>query len=160
MNRLTSALDEQFARLHARSVALIEAVPEERLYWQPRESSGAFPVYSCGEHILRSAAAVEQTFGGITTNLWDDPFEWTLPETLSTPVRVIEYLAEVEATRRRGFAHFERGDDDLCKEIAVPSGAMQTLGSLLVETLNRAAHHQGRAYATFRLFSDRRLPRI
>ena len=41
-------------------------------------------MFSCGEYILRSAAAVEQTFGGITTRLWDDPFEWTLPEALST----------------------------------------------------------------------------
>jgi hypothetical protein len=159
MNKLVASFDNQFARLHSRSLALIEAVPEGKLYWQPRQSSGAFPVYSCGEHTLRSAAAVEQTFGGITTNLWDDPFEWTLPETLTTPERVAEYLFEVEATRQRGFARFG-SDDDLSKEIASPSGEMQTLGSLLLETLDRAAHHQGRAYATFRLFSDARLPPI
>ena len=159
MNQLISSLDEQFARLHARSQSLIKIVPEEKLYWQPRQSSGAFPVYSCGEHLLRSAAAVEQTFGGITANLWDDPFEWTLPESLKTPERVAEYLNEVEATRQRGFALFV-SDDDLLKEIAVPSGAMQTLCALLLETLERAAHHQGRAFATFRLFSDARLPRV
>ena len=152
-------LDEQYAHLHATSVALIENIPAERLYWQPRQSSGAFPVYSCGEHLLRSAGAVEQTFGGITANLWDDPFEWTLPETLSVPERVAEYLSEVEATRQRGFALFN-GDDDLRKEIAVPSGEMQPLCMLLMETLARAAHHQGRAFATFRLFSDARLPRV
>jgi hypothetical protein len=33
---------------------------------------------SCGEQVLRSAAIVEQSFGGLTANLWDDPFEWTL----------------------------------------------------------------------------------
>ena len=55
---------------------------------------------SCGEQVLRSAAIVEQTFGGLTANLWDDPFEWTLPETLSTSAKVIEYLNEVEATRQ------------------------------------------------------------
>src|SRR3954451_16339961 len=114
MNKITSGLDKGFMRLHARSIALIETVPEEKLYWQPRKSSGAFPVYSCGEHILRSAAAVEQTFGGITTNLWDDPFEWTLPETLPTPQSIKEYLKEVEATRRRGFAVFG-SDEDLRK---------------------------------------------
>ena len=129
------------------------------MYWQPRESSGAFPVYSCGEHILRSAAAVEQTFGGLTTNLWDDPFEWTLPETLSTPERVMEYLNEVETTRQRGFTLF-KSDEDLLKEISAPSGELRLLCSLLLETLERAAHHQGRAFATFRLFSDTRLPRI
>src|SRR2546421_7356632 len=159
MNQLISSLDEQFARLHARSQSLIKIVPEEKLYWQPRQSSGAFPVYSCGEHLLRSAAAVEQTFGGITANLWDDPFEWTLPESLDTPARITEYLNEVEATRQRGFALFV-SDDDLLKEIAVPSGAMQTLCALLIETLERAAHYQGRAFATFRLFSEARLPRV
>jgi hypothetical protein len=92
MNKLLSSLDAQFALLQARSLALIESVPGEKLYWQPRQSAGAFPIYSCGEHLLRSAGSVEQTFGGITTNLWDDPFEWTLPESLATPESVKEYL--------------------------------------------------------------------
>ncbi|HKC65493.1 MAG TPA: hypothetical protein VKB86_17760 [Pyrinomonadaceae bacterium] len=159
MNKIVSSLDEQFARLHARSIALIDIVPEEKLYWQPRESRGASPVYSCGEYLLRSAAAVEQTFGGVTANLWDDPFEWTLPEQLKTPASVAAYLIEVEATRARGFALFSN-DEELLKEIAAPSGEMKTLCSLLVETLDRAAHYQGRAFATFRLFSDARIPRV
>lgn len=159
MKTFISSLDEQFKRLHARSRALVEVVPEDKLYWQPRQSPGAFPVYSCGEHLLRSAAAVEQTFGGITTNLWDDPFEWTLPETLLTPGRIAEYLNEVEATRLRGFAHFGN-DEELRKEIVVPSGEMRSLCSLLLETLDRAAHHQGRAFAIFRLFSDACLPLV
>ncbi|HEX8888137.1 MAG TPA: hypothetical protein VF779_03115 [Pyrinomonadaceae bacterium] len=159
MKNITSVLDEQFARLHSRSIAFIEIIPEEKLYWQPRQSSGAFPVYSCGEHILRSAAAVEQTFGGITANLWDDPFEWTLPESLSTRARVIEYLNEVEATRWRGFTYFG-SDEDLRKEIVAPAGEMKIIFSLLLETLERAAHHQGRAFAVFRIFSDARLPRV
>ena len=159
MNKLIEALDDEFARLHARSRALVEAVPADKLYWQPRQSSGAFPVYSCGEHVLRSAARVEQTFGGITANLWDDPFEWTLPESLRTPARVLEYLDEVEATRLRGFALL-RDDADLLKEFNDPSGKMRTLAALLFETLERAAHHQGRAFATFRLFSDARLPGV
>jgi hypothetical protein len=159
MTKLIASFNEQFVRLHARSCSLIEALPAEKLYWQPRASSGTFPVYSCGEHILRSAAAVEQTFGGITTNLWDDPFEWTLPETLTTPQRVAEYLSEVEATRLRGFALFDN-DDDLSKEFAHPSGEIKTLFALLLETLVRASNHQGRAFATFRLFSDARLPQV
>ncbi|HEX8632704.1 MAG TPA: hypothetical protein VF703_00980 [Pyrinomonadaceae bacterium] len=159
MNKLLSSLDAQYARLHEGSSALVRAVePAEELYRPPRVArAGAPPVYSCGEHILRSAACVEQTFGGLTANLWDDPFEWTLPETLATPALVTQYLAEVEATRRRGFALVET-DAALLKEIAVPSGEMQTLCALLCETLARAAHHQGRAFAAFRLFSDERLP--
>ncbi|HEV7844057.1 MAG TPA: hypothetical protein VGO69_10205 [Pyrinomonadaceae bacterium] len=156
MRRLISCLDEEFARLHGRSRALVEAIPAEKLYWQPRPSSSAFPIYSCGEYILRSAAAVEQSFGGINANLWDDPFEWTLPETLKTPGSIIEYLMEVEATRREGFERFS-SDDDLVKEIAVPSGEARPLGALLFETLTRASHHQGQAFAVFRLFSDSRL---
>ena len=159
MNKFLSALDSEFAKLHAGSVALARAVPAERLYWQPREAARFHPAYSCGEHLLRSAAVVEQTFGGITASLWDDPFEWTLPETLRTNALVEEYLNEVEATRRRGFALF-RSDGDLAKEIAVPSGEMRTLFALILDSLARAAHHQGRAYVTFRLFSDERLPRV
>lgn len=157
MRRLISCLDEEFARLYARTRSLVEIIPAEKLYWQPRPSSGAFPVYSCGEHVLRSAAAVEQTFGGINANLWDDPFEWTLPETLKTPGSIIEYLEEVEATRRAGFERFS-ADGDLIKEIAVPSCETKLLGTLLLETLARASHHQGRAFAVFRQFSDARLP--
>jgi len=155
--KIVRALDEQFARLHERSHALVRAVPAGRLYWPPpRERSVALPAYSCGEHLLRSAAAVEQTFGGINVNLWDDPFEWTLPEALPTPAHVAAYLDEAEATRLRAFAQF-RADADLTKEIAVPSGGTRTLFALAAETLARAAHHQGRAYATFRLFSDARV---
>ena len=158
MNKLLPTLDAQFAALHARSSALVRVVPAEKLYWQPRGAvAGASPAYSCGEHILRSAACVEQTFGGVTANLWDDPFEWTLPETLSTPALVAEYLAEVEATRKRGLALLAT-DADLLKEVAVPAGEMRTLFALLSETVARAAPHQGRAFATFRLFSDERLP--
>jgi hypothetical protein len=159
MSRLLSTLDEQFAALHERSCALVSAVPADKLYWQPRPSAGVFPVYSCGEHILRSGAAVEQTFGGITVNLWDDPFEWTLPEALPTPAHVVEYLSEAEATRRRGFALLHT-DEDLSKQIAAPSGEMLTLFRLITDTLLRASHHQGRAFATFRLFSDARLPPV
>jgi len=159
--RIVRGLDEQFAALHGRSLALARALEPGRLYWQPPRETAArvFPVYSCGEHLLRSAAAVEQTFGGITVNLWDDPFEWTLPESLPAPADVARYLEEAEATRRRAF-EFLRSDEDLFREIATPSGEMRTLFSLAAETLARAAHHQGRAYATFRLFSDARLPRI
>ncbi|HEY0545230.1 MAG TPA: hypothetical protein VGC91_07650 [Pyrinomonadaceae bacterium] len=159
MKKIVLLLDDEFARLHGRALSLIAEVPADKLYWQPRQSTGAFPVYSLGEHLLRSAGAVEQTFGGITTNLWDDPFEWTLPETLSNAELITEYLREVEATRRRGFELFQ-SDGDLLKEISVPSGEMQTIYALLLDTLARAAHHEGRAFATFRLFSDARLPRV
>lgn len=159
MKQFLSILDKQFADLHARSVALIRAVPADKLYWQPRRAPamGAPPVSSCGEHIIRSAATVEQTCGGITANLWDDPFEWTLPESLAAPEQVLAYLSEVEATRQHGFSLLKT-DNELYREIAMPSGELLNLFALLIETLLRAAQHQGRAAATFRLFSDARLP--
>jgi hypothetical protein len=150
--QIVHSLDEEFRRLHARALRLVRAAPAAKLYWQPADVRGR-AVRSCGEHLLRAAACVEQTFGGITANLWDDPFEWTLPETLTTPEQVAAYLAEVEATRQRGFA-LVRSDADLLKEIALPSGAMQPLGALLLDTLVRAAEQQGRAYVTFSLFAD------
>jgi hypothetical protein len=159
MNQFLSFIDQQFERLHARSMELIAAVPPDKLFWQPREPTLGVAAYSCGEYVLRSAGAVEQTFGGISTNLWDDPFEWTLPETLSTSAKIAEYLEEVEATRNNAFGSF-KSDSDLFKEIAVPSGEPQAIYALLIETLARASHFQGRAFATFRLFSSARLPMV
>lgn len=149
MDKFIEGLDRQFAKLHGDSHKLIEAISPVLLYQQPSGKSHSLPLHSCGEHVLRSAAVVEQTFGGITTNLWDDPFEWTLPETLPTPAKVAAYLDEVEATRKRGFQLF-KSDADLMKEIMAPSGHTQ-LWPLLLDTLVRAAHHQGRARATLEI---------
>jgi hypothetical protein len=149
MDKFIEGLDRQFARLHSDSYKLIQAISPELLYQQPPGKSNSLPLHSCGEHVLRSAAVVEQTFGGITTNLWDDPFEWTLPETLPTADKVTGYLDEVEATRKRGFQLF-KSDLDLVKEIMSPAGPTQLL-PLLLDTLARAAHHQGRAWATFEI---------
>jgi hypothetical protein len=136
--------DAEFAGLHERSCRLIESTPLQLLYCTTfAPGAGVAGSHSIGEYVLRSAGAVEQTFGGITTNLWDDPFEWTLPETLSTPARVIEYLAEVEQTRQRAFASF-RVDGDLLKSVATPSDMRSIIG-LLLDTLLRAQSHQGRA---------------
>ena len=99
--------------------------------------------------LLRSAAVMEQTFGGLTANLWDDPFEWTLPETLSTPESIVAHLSEVDSLRRRVFESID-GDDALSKYVAVPSGEPKPLIELLIETLARACHYRGRAAATLR----------
>lgn len=158
MKPLIKALDAQFLKLHRRAVDFVVLVPQEKLYWQPRASEALFPVNSCGEYILRSAAAVEQTFGGITTRLWDDPFEWTLPEALSTGDLILNYLSEVEETRLKGFAFFTT-DDDLTREIPAPE-RLKPIFQILLETIARAEHFQGRAFAVFRSFSDEKLPRL
>lgn len=139
--QLVESLDRSFARLHSRSCQIVESVPDEALY-RVAEGSAA----SVGESVIRASAVVEQTFGGITANLWDDPFEWTLPEQLSTSAKVLEHLAEVEATRVRAFASFT---DDACllKQVATPGDETQTLIQLLLDTLVRAANYQGQALA-------------
>jgi hypothetical protein len=149
MNQFIASLDKQYALLHGRSRDLIQRIPAGSLYQHPAGSTNSG---SCGEYVLRSAAAVEQTFGGITANLWDDPAEWTLPETLSTPEKILEYLDEVEATRQRGF-ELLKTDEDLGKEIMASSGKT-LLVSLLLETLARATHQQGAAWATFEMFRN------
>lgn len=156
---IVKTLEYEFESLHISSRELVQLTPAEMLYWQPRASSGGFPVNSCGEHVLRSAAAVEQAFGGITANLWDDPFEWTLPETLVTPAALIRHLDEVAEMRRRGFALF-KSDDDLRKEIATAPDELCLIITLLLRTLTRAAHQHGQAFATFRLFSSAHLPQL
>ena len=142
MRKSIESLDEQFANLHRQSCDLIEQLSPEQLYQELPA-----PADSCAEQVLRSAGIVEQAFGGLTANLWDDPFEWTLPETLSTPAKVIEYLNEVEATRRQAFQTIKE-DQELSKEIMAPSGSTQLLPFLL-DTLQRARHHQQRALAAF-----------
>ncbi|MGI8468166.1 MAG: hypothetical protein ACR2N3_06920 [Pyrinomonadaceae bacterium] len=151
MKTFIDCLDGQFLRLHNLSREIISKIPPKKLYWQPREIRKDFPVNSCSEYILRSAGAVEQTFGGITVKLWDDPFEWTLPEALSTNDLILNYLSEVEETRRRGFALFH-SDEDLRRQIPAPE-KLKTLFSLLLETVARAENFQGRAIVVFKLFS-------
>ena len=95
------------------------------------------------QYILRSGAAIEQMCGGLTANLWDDPFEWTLPETLSNADRVVEYLSEVDLARKSAFNSID--DDALTKYISVPSGEERLLISVLLETLVKASDLRGRA---------------
>jgi hypothetical protein len=101
------------------------------------------------EKLLRSAAVLEQMFGGLTANLWDDPFEWTLPETLSTSDLVIEHLSEVDALRQRFFGSLD-GDEALSKLVSVPSGESRILVELLLEALVKASDYRGRAQNSFR----------
>ena len=101
--------------------------------------------------LLRSAAVVEQTCGGLTANLWDDPFEWTLPETLSSTDRIIEYLFEVDVARQRAFNSI-RNDSALTRYISAPAGE-QLLVNLLLATLVKASDYRGRAVASSKLLS-------
>lgn len=157
-HEIVDSLDQEFARLHLRSCTIIESTPVDILYAgaEPGRdlgcNPGRHPSRSVGESVLRSAAAIEQTFGGITSSLWDDPFEWTLPEYLSTPVKVIEHLEEVEATRSTAFSSFS-DDSCLLKRVATPSEETPPLIELLLETLVRATHFQSQAVVTLKILS-------
>ena len=158
MHIVLDSFESRFVSLHNRSKALIGKLPTVDLFRKPRKLDQTMAMFSCGEYILRSAGAVEQTFGGITTRLWDDPFEWTLPEKLSTAELVLGYLDDVEQTRSLGFG-FLTSDDDLIKRIPAPEH-LRSIFDILLETVARAEHYQGRAFAVFQFFSDLKLPRV
>src|SRR5690242_3650361 len=102
MGPILAAFEQQFRSIDGRSRTLLDKLTEYRLFQRPDNSQMSLAPFSCGECILRSAAAVEQTFDGLTTRMWDDPFEWTLPEKLSTRDAILQYLDEVEGTRKKG----------------------------------------------------------
>ncbi len=158
MRTLIDSFDRQFFALHQRSFKFIKLIPNEKLFWKPRELNETYAMFSCGKYILRSAGAVEQTFGGIMTRLWDDPFEWTLPEELSTADLILDYLTEVEETRCRGLSLIAT-DEDLQREMPAPE-KLKTIFEILLDTIARAEHFQGRAFAVFQMFSNEKLPRI
>jgi hypothetical protein len=139
-------LDQEFASLITSLKDLASSVPRDLLYRNP-------PAVSVGENILRSAAAIEQTCGGLATNLWDDPFEWTLPETLSSPELIVDYLSEVDLARQRAFNSI-RYDTALSKYVSVPSGEPRPLINLLLETLVKAGDFRGRAVASVKILSS------
>lgn len=158
MNSILSSLDATFAQNHARSLGFLADVPEKILFARLRELPRTFTMFSIGEYLIRSGAEVEQVMGGITTRLWDDPFEWTLPEELHSTSKIAEYLTEVESARKTGFEYFT-SDHDLGRSIAAPEKT-RTIFELLSGSLVRSSHYQGRAFAVFQMYSDDKLPKF
>ncbi len=157
MDRLTAELDVRFLKIHERSSALVSKIDADLLYASPRQLPAGTTEFSFGECIVRSAAAVEQAMGGITTRLWDDPFEWTLPEELATPQKVLNYLDEVETGRVKAF-DFIQTDGDLLKEIPAPI-EIKTLFAVLLDSMAKAEHFQGRAFSIFQFYTEHHLSR-
>jgi hypothetical protein len=142
--QLVDHLDQEFTRLISNLKQLVNSTTPDLIYRRP-------PSATIGENLLRSAATLEQTFGGLTANLWDDPFEWTLPETLSTAELVTEYLSEVDAARERALGLIA-SDADLVRNIAGPWDEPRSLFVVLIETLVKASDYHGRAVATLKMF--------
>lgn len=146
---LIENLEQECISLLSRLTRLVESLPVQSLYEKPPKSAT-----SVGENVVRSAAVLEQSFGGLTTNLWDDPHEWTLPETLSTSELITEYLGEVNEARRRAFASLV-DDSALAKYIALPSGEQASIEELLLNALKAAQNFEQRAAETYKmLFVD------
>ena len=149
---IADSLDKEFAFLIESLKELVRTVNADQLYEHVGDTSFC-------EQVLRSAAVVEQTLGGLTSNLWDDPFEWTLPENLSTPDLVNDHLAEIDALRKTFFRAIVN-DEALSKYVSVPSGEPKTLIDLLQDTLVRASDYRGRAVATLKILSGEGSPRF
>ena len=158
MDALIVSFDRQFLSLDRRSRDLLSRIDDGKLFAHPSGFVDSTTPFSCGECMLRSAAMVEKTFGGITTRLWDDPFEWTLPEKLGTKAAVSEYLDEVERTRVTGFQYFS-SDEDLSRAIPAPE-QVRTIHDILVDTIATASHYQGKAFALFQMITGGRPPRL
>jgi hypothetical protein len=154
MRTLIESLDSHFAYIDSRQRILLEKIPDEKLFWTPISTGDTLITLSIGGAVLRSAAKIEQAFLGLTRRLWDDPFEWTLPEKLSSKAAIIEYLDEVTATRKGGLL-FLTSDADLSRLLPAPEDLKPIL-RVLVESIAHAENFLGRGEAVFRLISGQK----
>jgi len=152
MRILIEALDLQFVDINRRQRELLDKTPKDKLFWTPIATADSLILTSVGGAILRSGAMIEQAFLGLTRRLWDDPFEWTLPEKLSTKDAVAEYLGEVVAARTTGLT-FLVSDADLTRQVPAPE-KLKTILAVLVESIARSENCLGRGETVYRLISD------
>ena len=145
MRELINSFERKFGELNLRSLQLITAIGTHDLFRKPEPFANTLDMFSCGEFILRSAGAIEQTFAGITSRQWDDPFEWTLPEYMNSPERIVNYLSEVNEITLRGFGFFQ-SDDDLLRKLPAPR-ELKPLVEILLDCYAQAARFQGKAIA-------------
>lgn len=157
MRVLLETFETSFDDLDKRGRELIMLVGPEMLYTRPSNDNRMYAVASVGEAILRSTAVVEIVFNGLTTRMWDDPFEWTLPEKLSTPELIFEYMDETVAVRKKGFG-FLQTDDDLKRTLPAPI-KMLTIAEILIDALAKAEHFDGRASAIYEILTGKALTR-
>lgn len=158
MSQVIEFFDAAFRQIHKRSSELLDILSQEELYLRPKNTVANLTPLSTGEFLLRSAAAVEQFAGGITRRLWDDPFEWTLPEKLTSKELVREYLNEVESLRQQAFG-FIKSDRELHAKIPAPND-LRTIGEIIIDAFARAAHYQGRAFSAYQILTGSKPPRI
>ncbi len=129
MRTIVQIIDDQFEDIHRRGISLIQSFPSDALFTND-EIGGSITGSSFGNAIVRSAAEVEKAIGGLTTRLWDDPFEWTLPEELKDRSGVVNYLSEVREARIKGM-RFIASDEDLLKTSPAPTIILPVFAVLL-----------------------------
>lgn len=139
---LIELFNENFRRLFEDSTELAANIGEESLF-STLDAERSFEQRSAGELLVRSAAVVERTMGGITRRLWDDPFEWTLPESLASRDKILEYISEVENSRVEAFRFF-RSDHDLFANIPAPE-KLRPIAAVLLDAITDASVLHGRA---------------
>lgn len=149
MRELAATLESEFEKLSNRWISILENA--EALSDEP-VGRGQDLRNAAVHEVVRSASKVEQAFGGINSQLWDDPFEWTLPEVMNSFERIREYLDEADRARGTGMLRI-KDDSDLLKIIVTPWGS-GSLGSLLVSTLTEAVRFASRAEATILAVRD------
>jgi hypothetical protein len=131
--RILESFDKRFASITKRSLALLG------------RPTAFDPSNSFYYHIARSAAEIEKVFGGITSRLWDDPFEWTLPEYLNTSAAIADYIQTADETRNRGMA-FIKDDGQLFHLIQAPT-ELKPIFDVLLEAALRSEFELGAASA-------------
>lgn len=149
---LINTLESHFEDIDRRQRSMLSRVGDDKLFWTPISTADTMLTLSVGGGVLRSAAMVEQAFLGITRRLWDDPFEWTLPEKLSTRNAILEYLDEVAETRRNGLS-FLKSDADLTRQLPAPE-TLKPILQVLLEAISRAENCLGRSEAVAKILSS------
>ncbi|HEY7912005.1 MAG TPA: DinB family protein [Blastocatellia bacterium] len=146
----------EFELIHNNLMEVLDLIPGERLYWKPFESESFIRVYSCGELISHIGGSMEYAFNGITSNFWEEPFEWITREVLPDARAIKGYLEETARVRQVAFSRLT--DEDMPKKVYFPDASETTIGEILLTTLAHASHHRGQVYAYVHLFSGARLP--
>lgn len=137
-------LEESFTKLNEEMVAIVETSSDRSLF-KEGDKGEIPPRTPPSVSIVRAAAVVEQVFGGLTTRLWDDPFEWTLPEALNNRQSVLDYLDEVKKRQAEVFQHLQT-DADLERETPAPIEIMPIV-TILLSALTRSWYLLGIAKA-------------
>ena len=143
---ITEILKTSYLDCLSRSELLLKKVPAQLLFHDLGEGK-RLEHLSVGYYLLRSAGALEQVVGGMTRRLWDDPFEWTLPEALASHDAIERYLSEVRDSVISGFSIFT-SDAELLRDLPAPV-KIKPIAAALIEALSLANERQGRAIAIF-----------